>query len=203
MTHIRKGTKNKKGDSNMKDKNNKAYVPYIHPGCSLAETGRGEYDDFDNPLRALDIIPEGKEISFVRTEKTYRFDGEDYVDIKFALPPEMKNPSSIRKEPLIAVIITPGVHPITFLKEKGVNIENAWIFMHEEVVETLRKLPYRYHQKTVAYGEFFRFEDFDTISLQTVQYLPNWRVVLNGQINGKEFSRPSTPECIIELVIEK
>lgn len=183
--------------------NNVKNVPSIHTGCSMAETGYNDYDDFDHPLKALDIIPEGKEIPFVKTVDSYSADGEDCEVVGFTLPPEMENPSSVREEPLVTVVVPSGVHPITFLKEKGVDIENSWIFMNDDVADVLRKMPYRYHQATVAYGEFFRFENFDTISLQSVKYFDSWKVLLDWEFDGKKFERNDTPECIIEVVMEK
>jgi len=64
-------------------------------------------------------------------------------------------------------------------------------------------MPYRYHQATVAYGEFFRFESFDEISLQDVKYFENWKVFLEGKISEKEVYRPDEPKSIIEVVMEK
>ena len=182
---------------------NKREVPSVHSGCSLAETGAGDYDDFDNRLEDLDIIPDGKEISFVRNEDSYRYDGEEHVNVELTLPPKIQNPSSVREEPLVIVVVPVGVHPFTFLKEKGVNMEKSWIFMHNDVVDMLRKMPYRYHQATVAYGEFFRFESFDEISLQDVKYFKKWKILLEGKICGKELYRTDTPERIIEVVMEK
>jgi len=189
----------------MKNSNNNYVnnVPCIHSGCSMAETGWSEYDDFDNPLKPLDIIPEGKENLLVKNVNSYTYNGEDYEDVDFGLPPEMENPSTVREEPLVTVIVPSGVHPITFLKEKGVNIENSWVFINNDVADVLRKMPYKYHQATVAYGEFFRFENFDTISLQFVKYFDNWNVLLDWEFDGKKFVRNDKPECIIEVVMEK
>ena len=189
-----------KNSSNNYEKKN---VPSIQCGCSLAETGRNEYDDYNNPLKPLDIIPQGKEIPFVKNVNSYRYDGEEYEDINFTLPPEMENPSSVRDELLVTVMVPSGVHPITFLKENGVDIENSWIFMNNDVVDVLKKMPYKFHQATVAYGEFFRFNNFDTISLQAVKYFNNWKVLLNGEFDGKKFVRIDKPECIIEVMMEK
>lgn len=181
---------------------NKRQVPVMHPGCSLAETGAAEFDDFDNPLKPLDIVPVGTDI-LVEMESVWEsFDGR-HVEVYLKLPEGIENPSSVRQESHEIVVVPLGVHPVTFLKEKGVDITTAWVFMHEEVVKTLRKLPCRFHQKTVAYGEFFRFEDFDTMSLQEVEYFPKWRVVYEGEINEKRFHRNDTPERIIEVVMEK
>ena len=178
-------------------------VPSVHKGCSMAETGWNDYDDFDHPLKPLDIIPKGKEIPFVKTEASYRADGEDYVDIDFKLPPEMESPSSVREETLVTVTVPYGVHPFSYLKAKGVDVSQAWVFVHKDVVDVFRKLPYRFHQETVAYGEFFRFENFDTISLQTVKYFSNWKVILEGRFDEGMFFRPDIPKIIIEVVMEK
>ena len=69
---------------------NKREVPSVHSGCSLAETGAGDYDDFDNPLKALDIIPEGKEVPFVKNVNKYVSDGEHYEDVHYDLPTEFR-----------------------------------------------------------------------------------------------------------------
>ena len=182
---------------------NKREVPTMHPRCSLAETGAGDYDDFDNPLGALNIIPEGTDIQLLEEKEQHDgFDGP-YVDVKLSLPPEVERPSHVRKENLVTVEVPSGVHPFTFLKEKGVDIENSWIFMNDDVVDTLKKMPYRYHQVTVAYGEFFRFESFDEISLQEVEYFKKWKIILEGKICEKEFYRTDSPESIIEVVMAK
>lgn len=97
-----------------------------------------------------------------------------------------------------------GVHPITFLKENGIveGIENAWVFMNKDVVDVLRKMPYKFHQKSVAYGEVFRYENFDIISLQEVKYFSDWKIVREGEINEKRFFMPDAPEVIIEVIID-
>lgn len=182
---------------------NKREVPSIHPGCSMAETGWNEWDDYDNPLKPLDIIPEGKVIHFIERKTEYKGCDGPYVDVKIELPSEFEHPSSVREEPLVTVTVPSGVHPITFLKEKGVDIENSWIFMNNDVVEAIQKMPYRYHQATVAYGEFFRFESLDTISLQSVKYFDSWKVLLDWEFDGKEFVRIDNPVSIIEVVMEK
>lgn len=181
--------------------NNKKEVLYIHPGCSMAETGFDEYDDFDNPLKLFDFVPEGKEVPFERHVENYKADGEEYEDVYLNLPPEIKNPSQVRDEPNVTVNVPVGVHPVTFLKDIGVDFTKAWVFIRKEVVETMRKLPLKYHQNTIAYGEFFRFEDFEEVSLQGVMYLPEWRIILEGKIGGEDFKRIENPECIIEVVM--
>jgi len=180
--------------------NNKVnYVP------NMAEPRFTDFDDLDNPLKPLDIIPEGKE-NFLKTEaKPYEYDGEKHMNVSYILTSEIKNPSDVREEQLVRVVVPSGVHPITFLKENGigVDIEKTWIFMNNDVADVLRKMPYKFHQATVAYGEFFRFENFDTISLQKVKYFPDWNVVLEGKIDEKVFGRPEIPQIIIEVIMEK
>ena len=186
----------------MKDnKNTNVNVPCIHSGCNLAETGASDYDNFDAPLGALDIT-EGQDVQLVE-ERNQRdgFDGP-YVEVKVTLPPQVQNPADVREEPMVTITVPSGVHPITFLKEKGVEITKAWVFMDSNVVKTLRKLPRRYHQNTVAYGEFFRFENLDTISLQEVKYFDHWHVLLEWEFNGEKLQRPEIPETIIEVVME-
>ena len=181
--------------------NERRNVPSIHTGCSLAETGYFDYDDYNNPLGELDIV-EGTEVELLE-ERTQRdgFDGP-YLEIKIKLPPEVKKPADARKEPLVTITVPLGVHPIAFLKEKGVEITKAWVFMDSSVVETMRKSPRRYHQESVAYGEFFRFENFDTISLQEVKYFDTWKVLLEWEFDGEKLQRPEIPETIIEVVME-
>ena len=185
--------------------NTSAKVPNtrIHSGCSLAATGRFNYDYFDEPLAPFAIIPEETDIQFIKEERAGRGLDGPFVDVKYRLPDGMENPSSVREEPLVTVAVPVGVHPFTFLKEKGVDIENSWIFMNNDVANVLRKMPCRFHQVTIAYGEFFRFEDFDTISLQTVEYFPDWKVIMDGKIGEKEFNRTDKPVSIIEVVMEK
>ena len=208
MTHIRMvQNKNKiKEITKMKvnNFNEKRNVPVIHPGCSLAETGHGEFDDFDNPLAPMNIFPEGKNIQLLEeVERNEGFDGP-YLEITRKLPPELeKQPSSVREEPLVTVTVPSGMHPITCLKEMGIDINNSWVFMNEDVVNMIRKMPYRYHHASVAYGEFFRFENFDTISLQTVKYYDSWNVLLNWEFDGEKFVRDEEPVSIIEVVMEK
>jgi len=115
----------------------------------------------------------------------------------------MENPSSVREEPLVTVVVPSGIHPIAFLKGNGVNIQKSWVFMNNDVADVLRNTPYKFHQATVAYGEFFRFENLDTISLQFVKYFDNWKVLLDWEFDGKKFVRIDKPECIIEVVMEK
>ena len=182
---------------------NKREVPAVHPVCSLAETGRGEYDDFDNPLKPLDIISEGdKELVLKEELKPYGCDG--YTEVNHLLDDKIVSPSQLCKKGLVTVAVPSGVHPITFLKENGIDvgIEKAWVFMKKDVVDVLRKMPYKFHQKSVAYGEIFRYENFDIISLQEVKYFLDWKVVLEGEINGKKFYRPDVPEIIIEVIID-
>lgn len=182
----------------------KREVPVMHPGCSMAETGAGDWDDFDNPLGEFNIIPEGKESLLVRNVDEYRFDGETQKEVYYTLPSEIEKPSSIRDESVITVFVPSDVHPFSYLKEIGIDITKAaWIFLHKDVIDVLRKLPWRHYLDTVAYGEFFRFEDFDTVSLQKVEYFPEWKVILEGKVGEQEFYRPDTPEYIIELVMEK
>jgi len=189
-------------------KNNSIYtereVPSVHPGCTLAETGAGDYDDFDNPLKSFNVIPEGKEDTvLVRTVKKYISDGEYHEDFHYELSSEIECPSDALEEQFsITVVVPSGVHPFDYLKKSGVNIANAWVFMHKEVVDNLRTLPYKHHLETVAFGEFFRFEDCDTISLQCVEHFPNWKVILVGKINEEDFYRPESPETIIEVVMK-
>lgn len=179
---------------------NKREVPSIHPGCSLAETGASDYDDFDNPLEALEIIPKGKENEWLfKQVRTYMgFDGET-VEVKYMLSPEAKAPSYVREEALVTITVPEGVHPITFLKETVANLEHAWVFVSKEVAERLRKLPTKYYQDTVAYGEFFRFETFDEISLQKVKYFDDWKVLYEWSFERERFMRPDAPEFIIQL----
>ena len=185
-------------------KDNMKYVPSNkHPGCSLAETGLSDYDDFDNPLKPLDIIPKGKEKLLIRTVYSYKSDGEYYEDVFYKLPSEINSPSQVREEFLVSLVVPLGMHPFTFLKEKGVDITNAWIFMNEELVEKLRQFPNKFHQPSVAYGEFFRFESGDSVSLQSVEYFKDWKVLLNWEIDGKKFIRNDMPGYIIEMVMEK
>ena len=182
---------------------NKKEVPAVHPGCSLAETGRGEYDDFDNPLKPLDIIPESKKESVLKKDlKPYVCDGENYEEVKYVLSHEIVNPAQVREEALVTVVIPSGVHPVTFLKEH-LDIEKAWVFMHNDVVQILRDMPRRFYHDTVAYGEFFRFENFDTISLQKVEHFDKWKVLVEWDFGEGVCVREDIPEFIIELVIEK
>ena len=187
-----------KNSINNKEKN----VSCIHPGCGFAETGRSDYDDFDNPLKAIDIIPQGTEIRLIETKNVQNGLDGPYLEITRQLPPEVARPSDVRRESLVTVIVPAGEHPIDFLKEIGVDITKAWVFMEEKVVKTLKEFPCKFHQKTVAYGEFFRFENFDTISLQTVEYFDSWRVLFNWEFDGKKFGRTEEPEVIIEVVME-
>ena len=177
-------------------------VPSIHPGCSLAETGWNDYDDFDNPLKALDIIPEDTK-KMVLEEKSIPCEGEDesYVVVKYQLKPGFTTPASVRTESHMNLILSAGVHFMPLFKEKGVNLEKAWVFMDEKFVEELRKFPYKHHLDTVAYGEFFRLPNNDTFSLQEVEYFEGWRVVCKWQIDGKGFVRPETPQIIIQLTL--
>ena len=177
-------------------------VPMMHPGCSMAETGANDYDDFDNPLPEFKVIPEGKEIPFVKKEEETVYDGSDsYKHIEYSLPPEIKTPADVREEPRVTVVIPKGVHPFTYLKDSGVDFTKAWIFLRKDVVETLRKLPVHFHHDTVAYGEFFRFVDLNEISLQKIEYFPDWKMIFEGKLGGEEFYRTETPECIIEVVM--
>lgn len=182
---------------------NKREVPSVHLGCSMAETG--VYDDFDNPLKALNIIPENKENTvLVRTVEKFISDGEYHEEVRCELSSEIENPSHVMDERFTIMVVVPsGVHPFTYLKEIGVDMTKDWVFLHEDVVDVLRKLPCMYHQETVAYGEFFRFEDFDEVSLQKVKYFADWKVILEGKINEEEFYRPERLESVIEVVMGK
>lgn len=179
---------------------NKRKVPSINPRCSLAETGRNDYDDYDNPLKALKVIPEGTEDRWLieETKECESFDGE-YLKIERVLRPEVKAPACVRNETLVTITVPEGVHPITFLKETVANLEHAWVFVSKEVAKMLRKLPTKYYQDTVAYGEFFRFETFDEISLQTVEYFDDWKVLCEWEFEGDKFARTANPEFIIQL----
>ena len=148
---------------------NKKEVPAVHPGCSLAETGRNEYDDFDNPLKPFNLIPEEEKEVVLKKELTpYECDGEKHVGVNYVLSDEIVSPSQLCKKSVVIVAVPSGVHPITFLKENGIveGIEKAWIFLNIDVIETLRKLPIRFYHDTVAYGEFFRFPCMDEVVLQ-------------------------------------
>jgi len=189
----------------MKDNknNNVNNVPSIHSGCSLAETGWNDYDDFDNPLGELKIIPKEKEGLLVRNVEAYKVDGEYHKEVSYILPSDIQNPSSILEKATVTVAVPSGIHPITFLIGKGIDISEAWVFLHEDVVDVLRKLPCRYHQNTVARGEFFRFEDFTEISLQNVEYFPKWKAIFETKIKGGTIFSPWVPGFIIEVVMEK
>jgi len=188
----------KNSSSNMRE------VPRIHPGCSMAETGYNDYDDFDNPLRPLDIIPEDRKGKVLSEEKTQEkgYDGY-YVDKKLELLPEFTKPSSVREEQYVTILIpsSGGVDFVTLFG--GINFKKAWVFMNEDVVEELRKHPYKYHNKTVAYGEIFRLEDNDTFWLQDVKYFDGWKVLLKCEINGEVFHRLEKPEFIIQFEMMK
>ena len=82
-------------------------------------------------------------------------------------------------------------------------MDKELFFLHKNVVDVLRSRPLKYHQKTVAYGEFFRFEDLDEISLQEVEHFTDWKIIFEGKIDGEVFYRPDTPELIIEVVMEE
>lgn len=181
----------------------KRQVPSIHTGCSLAETGAGDYDDFDNPLKELEVIPEGTEEKWLLTmDKKYMgFDGE-ITEVEHVLKPEVKSPEFVREEPLITITVPEKVHPIIFLKETVANLEHAWVFISKDVEAKLRELPIMYHQNTVAYGEFFRFENFDEISLQRVKYFDDWKVFYEWKFNDENFTRTDTPEFIIQLEMQ-
>lgn len=178
---------------------NEREVPMMHPRCSMAETGAGDYDDFDNPLKSFNIIPEGKEDLLIRHVEAYKYDGENHEEVSYTLPCGIENPSSVREEPLVTVVVSSEVHPITLLNPEV--IKNAWIFCKEDVVEEIRKFPYRYQQDTIAYGEFFRLENCDSFSLQKVEHFEGWRVLRECEINGTVYQRPDVPEYIIELVM--
>lgn len=168
--------------------------------CSMAEEYL--YDDFDNPLGSFGIIPKGKEDTvLVKTVENYVSDGEYYEDVHYELSTNIQSPSDAMDEHFTLVIVIPeGVHPFTYLKE-CVDMNKEWIFLNKDVVEVLRKAPCKYYQKTIAYGEFFRFEDFDEVSLQDVQHFTDWKVILEGKISTEEFYRPERPETIIEVVM--
>lgn len=178
----------------------KTVVPSIKSRCSLAETGKNEYDDYDNPLLPLRIIPHGTEPRWV-TEEVEEYEGFDgnSVNIRRALKPGIYDPSCVREEPVVIITVPEDVHPIAFLKGIVADLNQAWVFVTEKVVERLRKLPTKYHQATVAYGEFFRFENLDTISLQAVKYFDDWKVFLDWEFDGKKFTRKDIPEFIILL----
>ena len=180
---------------------NKREVPSVHFGCSMAETGASDYDDFDNPLAPLNVIPEGKDILFVENRTEYTGIDGKYEDVKRELPAGLENPSSVREEPLVTVVVSSGVHPITLVNPEVIN--HAWIFYRKDVVEEIRKFPYKYQQDSIAYGEFFRLENCDSFSLQKVEYFEGWRVLRECEINGIVYQRPEVPEYIIELVMEK
>ena len=177
-------------------------VPMMHPGCSMAETGASDYDDFDNPLPAFNVIPEGKEIPFVKKECSTPYDGSEcYKYTEYILPSDIKTPADVREEPRITVVIPEGIHPFTYLKESGVDFTKTWIFLSMDVIATMRKLPVHFHHATVAYGEFFRFVDLNEISLQKVEHFPDWKMIFEGKLDDEEFYRTETPECIIEVVM--
>lgn len=190
-----------KNNTNNQDKR---VVPSVHSGCSLAETGWSEYDDYDNPLKSFKIIPEGTESNWL-VDEVNEYDGFDgkSVEIVHVLKPEIIDPSYVRDEALITITVPEGVHPITFLKENVSNLDQAWVLLSKNVVETLRELPNRYHQKTVAYGEFFRFENFDTVSLQEIEYFDDWKVLLNWEFDKEKFERNDTPDFIIQLKMKE
>lgn len=180
----------------------------VRIGCNMAETGLhdtgwNDYDDFDHPLRPFDIIPEGSDVTLDEVREQCNVDGEEFFDTHYVLPAEFTKPSSVRDESLVTIIVPNGMHPFDFLKQSGVSIEKAWIFMDEDCVEAMRRLPNKFHQATVAYGEFFRFEDNDTISLQAVKYFLTWKIALNCEVEGKTFERPESPECIIQMEMQK
>lgn len=175
-------------------------VPSIPCGCSLAETGRSEYDDYDNPLKALKVIPEGTEDRWLdKAVEYYTAYEEETVEVVNSLKPGIDSPSDVRDEGIVTITIPKDVHPIEFLKKIVANSDRAWIFVNESIVETLRKLPTKYHQNTVAYGEFFRFENLDTISLQAIEYFDDWKVILDWEFDGEKFTRVDVPEFIIQL----
>lgn len=182
---------------------NKREVPGVHTGCSMAETGAYDYDDFDNPLGKLNIISKEKECLLVRNVDTYQYDGENHANVYYTLSSEIQNPSSVREETTIKVVVPSGIHPITFLRERiMIDVSEAWVFLHKDVVDVLRKLPCRYHQNTVASGEFFRFEDFTEISLQEVEYFSKWKVIFELRDDEGMILRPWLPKFIIEVVME-
>lgn len=187
----------------MKDnKNINENVPNsICTRCSLAN--HIDYKDWEKRLRPLDIIPEKKKEKVLRVKTTpwKGIDGE-YVDTKLELLPEFTTPASVREEQSIT-LYSPygrfGGHFMLLLKGRVINFEKAWIFMSEDFVKELRKFPYKYHEKTVTDGEFFRLEDNDTFSLQDVEHFEGWKVLLKCEIDDKEFLRPEKPDVIILL----
>lgn len=182
----------------------KREVPSIHPGCSLAETGAGDYDDFDNPLGAFDIVSEEKkkEVLTKKIETWKGYDGE-CTEVEFVLKPEIKFPSSVRNEHLKLIPILYGDDPFISLKNMGIDFENSWVLISGAIVDALRKKPCSYHHETIAYGEFFRFLDGDEISLQNVKYFEKWKIILEGKICGKEFYRADKPTHIYEVFIAR
>lgn len=182
---------------------NKKEVPTtIHTtGCSMAETGRNDYDDFNKPLKPLNVIPEEKKDEVLKENyiPCKGYDG-DYMDVKLELLPEFTKPSALRPEPLVTVTVPAGIHPIALLNPEAIN--QAWIILNPEVVKELRKFPYKFQQDTVAYGEFFRLENNDSFSLQEVKYFEGWRVIRECNIDGVVYQRPENPEFIIEMVME-
>ena len=177
-------------------------VPSVHTGCSLAETGWNEYDDFDNSLKPLNVIP-GEKKDEVLQEKFISSQGFDgyYDDKKLELLPEFTKPSSLRTEPLVTITVPSGIHPITLLKPEVIN--HAWIILDKDVVEKIKDFTYKFKQNTFAFGEFFRLENNDTFTLQKIEYFEGWRVLRECNIDGVIFQRPECPEFIVEMIMEK
>jgi len=184
--------------------NNVNDVPSIHTGCSMAETGRNDYDDFDNPLKPMDIIPEAQknEVLVERRTQCQGYDGP-YEEIEVKLLPEFRKPASVREESHITLYIPSGVHFLDLFKEKSENLEKTWIFLHKDVVEELRKFPIKFYHDSVAYGEIFRLKNDDSFSLQEVEFYHDWKVLLNCEIDDKKISRCEKPEVIIQLELIK
>lgn len=176
--------------------NNKKYTP-----CSLAEP----YADFDNhfePLEDFNHIPEERKADFLE-KKTIQYQGEDdvYMVEKYQLKSEFTTPASVRTESHMNLILSEGVHFIPLFKEKGINLEKAWVFLDPKYVDELQKFPYKHRMDFVAYGDLYRLQNNDTFYLQKVEHFEGWRVLRKWDIEGKEGIRPEVPEIIIQITL--
>ena len=177
----------------------KKSVPSIHPGCSLAETGGNEYDDFDHPLEPMLVVDESSMIE----ERIPYNDGIDgpYVEVKKRLPDGIQTPADAREETVITIAIK-NFHPLFAVKKLIADVTSAWIFLDPQAVKYLEEFQYKFRQNSVSRGKFFRLPNNDTFALQQVKYFEGWECLHEWEIDGKKFERTETPEFIIQVVMK-
>lgn len=119
------------------------------------------------------------------------------------------NPAKVRNEPSEVIEIYPGENPFDIVEQR-VKMGKVWVILHEEVLESARKIPDKFHCITPVLGEIFTFgaQNFRNpkiVYLNEIEGFGDWKIIQAWQgKDDKKFVRtPVNPEKIITVVMKK